>query len=230
MINNLRAKPLKQKEISNNNIFELSTNNPKQIDKSNNVHIAHIFEIKENEELYIHSQFNDNAFAIICNEFFLNFIEKSKRVDFSYYYFSEDNKVKIYLYDMKKTFSGIDMIIHLVEQWKQSIKTAQACVVQLDDYYIDTIQLGIITENNDVDGRIRDLEPILHLETVSSNISSFIASKRKANTSDIIAKSKLLKGFDEGKVTINGCSYEYDVRLFDNRTYHMYFNDGVLEK
>ena len=179
MINNLRAKPLKQKEIPDNNIFELLKNNPKQINKSNNIHIAHIFESNENENLYVHSQFNDDAFAIICNEFFLNFIENSKKVDCSYYYFAEDNKVKIYLYDMKKTFSGIDMIIHLVEQWKQSIKTAQTCVIQLDDYYVDTIQLGIITENNDVDGRIRDLEPILHPETVSSNVSSFIASKRR---------------------------------------------------
>ena len=179
MINNLRAKPLKQKEIPDNNIFELLKNNPKQINKSNNIHIAHIFESNENENLYVHSQFNDDVFAIICNEFFLTFIENSKKVDCSYYYFAEDNKVKIYLYDMKKTFSGIDMIIHLVEQWKQSIKTAQACVIQLDDYYVDTIQLGIITENNDVDGRIRDLEPILHPETVSSNVSSFIASKRR---------------------------------------------------
>lgn len=131
---------------------------------------------------------------------------------------------------MKKSFSGINMIIHLVEQWIQSIKTAQACVVQLDSYYIDTIQLGIITENDDVDRRKRDLEPILHPETVSSNVSSFIASKRKASTSDIIAKSKLLKGFDEGKVTINGCTYEYDVRLFSNQEHHMYFYDGVLKR
>ena len=217
MIDNLRAKRLKPKELSNDNIFELLTNNPKQIDKSNNEHIAHIFESKENEDLYVHSQFNDNAFAMICNEFFLNFIENSKRVDFSYYYFAEDNKVKIYLYDMKKTFSGIDMIIHLVEQWKQSIKTAQACVVQLDDYYIDTIQLGIITENDDVDGRIRDLEPILHPEPTSSSVPVFIAHKHMANTADVIAKSKLLKGFDEGKVTINGCTYRYDIRLFDGQ-------------
>lgn len=230
MIKNLRAKPLKQKEISEDNIFQLATNSPKQVDKSNNHHIAYIFESKENENLYIHSQFNDNAFAIICNEFFLNFIENSKKVDFSYYYFAEKNNVSIFLYDMKKSFSGIDMIIHLVEQWIQSLKTAQACVVQLDNYYIDTIQLGIITENNDVVRRKRELEPILHPEIVSSNVSSFIASKRKANTSDIIAISKLLKGFDEGKITINGCTYEYDVRLFSNQEHHMYFYDGVLKK
>lgn len=230
MIDNLRAKAVKQKEISDNNIFELWTNTPKQINIFNNSHIAHIFESSENENLYIHSQFNDNAFAIICNEFFLNFIENSKKVDFSYYYFAEKNNVSIFLYDMKKSFSGIDMIIHLVEQWIQSLKTAQACVVQLDNYYIDTIQLGIITENNDVVRRKRELEPILHPEIVSSNVSSFIASKRKANTSDIIAISKLLKGFDEGKITINGCTYEYDVRLFSNQEHHMYFYDGVLKK
>ena len=131
---------------------------------------------------------------------------------------------------MKKTFSGIDMIIHLVGQWKQSIKTAQACMLQFEyDVYFN-INIGIITENNDVERRKRDLEPILHPEPTSSSVPAFIAHKHMANTVDVIPKSKLLKGFDEGKVTINGCTYEYDVRVFDNKEYHMHFNDGVLEK
>lgn len=96
MIKNLRAKPLKQKEISEDNIFKLAANSPKQIDKSNNRHIAYIFESKENENLYIHSQFNDDAFAIICNEFVLNFIENSKKVDLSYYYFADNNSVSVF--------------------------------------------------------------------------------------------------------------------------------------
>ena len=55
---NLRARPLKQKEIPDNNIFELLKNNPKQINKSNNIHIAHIFESNENENLYLTKRMN----------------------------------------------------------------------------------------------------------------------------------------------------------------------------
>ena len=49
-----------------------------------------------------------------------------------------------------------------------------------------------------------------------------------------IAKSDFQSRYDYSKaehlMVLSTCSYEYDVRLFDNRTYHMYFNDGVLEK
>lgn len=223
----MRATKVKEKEI-NGNTFELTKNTPKQIDKENNSHIAHIHEDGENEDVYIHSQFDDDAFAMIGNEFYLNFLKLPKKVDISYYYFALDSKVSIFLYDMKKTFAGKNDIINLIEQWKSSIIDAKYCIMKLDDYEISNIKIGVITEENDAERRKRELQPILHPDVISRNIPSFIKSNRKANISYIIPQAMLLKGFDEGKVTICGDTYEFDIREFDDKKHHMYFVNGVL--
>lgn len=229
MIKNLRAKPLKDKETENN-IYKLKKNTLKQINKENNSHIIHIYEENEDENLFIHSQFCDDSFAIIGNEFRLNFMENPKKVDLSYYSFIEDNKVIIYLYDIKKTFAGIDVIIHLIEQWKSSICDAKYCIDKLESYQISNICIGVITEENDIERRNIDLKPILHPDSISSAIPSFMISQHRADTLDRIAKAKLLSGFDEGKVTICGITYEYDIRIFNEKRHDMYFNNGVLKE
>lgn len=179
---------------------------------------------------FIHSQFSGDSFAVIGNEFHLNFMENPKRVDLSYYSFSEDNKAIIYLYDIKKTFAGIDVIIHLIEQWKSSICDAMYCINKLETYQISNIYIGVITEENDTERRNIDLKPILHPDSILPTIPSFMISQHMADTSDLIAKVKLLRGFDEGKITICGITYEYDIRIFDEKRHNMYFNNGVLKE
>lgn len=229
MIRNLRAKALRKNDI-NDNVFKLKKNTPKMIDKHNNSHIGHICEQKEDENLYIHSLFEDDSFAIICNEFYLNFMENPKKVDLSYYSFTKEQSVMVYLYDMKKSFVGVDDIINLIEQWKSSICDAKYCIEKLETYSMPDIHIGVITEKNDVERRKRELKPILHPDDISSDVPSFIASQHKANTVDSIPKAKLLKGFDEGKVTICGVTYKYDIRMFDkNQRHDMHFVNGILK-
>lgn len=234
MIKELRAKPVKKKEIKNN-IFDLKPNNPKQIDVNNNSHIAHIYELKESENvdehLYIHSEFTDDASAMIGNEFYLNFLENSKKVDMSYYYFSSDKKVTVYLYDMKKTFAGIETIIHLIEQWKGSIADSKSCIEQLEGYKLLKIQIGVITENDDSERRKYEIESVLnkakHKE--NENIPSFMVHQRHADNVNNMVKAKMLNGFIDGKITICGCTYSYDVREFTNKRHDMWFKDGFLK-
>lgn len=216
-------------------IFKLSKLLPKIIDKSNNSHTIHIHEEDEKnkvkEDLYIHSQFNNDAFAIIGNEYYLtNFLKTPNAVDMSYYYVGVDNQVIIYLYEMKKSFAGEHEMEDIIEQWDQSIRTAKACFIQLQECIIKDIQIGVITENNDIERRKRELQPILHPAPISTNLPQYMQHQRRADLSANIAKAKLLKGFDEGKVTIDGVTYEYDVREFDNQKHDMYFEDGQLKK
>lgn len=231
MIERLRAKTVKKKEIENN-IFNLKTNTPKLINKSNNSHIAYIHETKEaekvDEHLFIHSKFTDDATAMVGNEFCSNFLDNPKKVDMSYYYFSSDKKVTVYLYDMKKTFAGIDVIIHLIEQWKGSIADAKSFMEQLEDYEISHIQIGLITEDNDIERRKREIEPILNSNKHQENIPSFMVHQYRADNANNIAKAKILKGVIDGKVTIRGFTYNYDVREFINKKHDMYFEDGIL--
>ena len=44
-----------------------------------------------------------------------------------------------------------------------------------------------------------------------------------------IRKRKLLSHFDEGIVIIDGQTYTYDVRLFDEKKHDLFFIDGVLK-
>lgn len=230
MIENLRAKRVKEKHLKDN-VFELTKNTPVQINKENNLHAAHIHEEDEDEDCFIRSQFCDESCAMICKEFCLNFLKDPKKVDLSYYYFSEDKKAIVYLYDMKKTFAGIDVIIHLIEQWQSSIGDAKYCVDTVAYKLTDSdIHIGVITENNDTERRNNELQSILHPETLPDGIPSFVKSQRKADTADQIARAKILTGFDKGKVTIGGITYDYDVRTFVDKKHNMYFKNGLLEQ
>lgn len=233
MIYNLRAKLVEECDIKDG-VFELRNNTPKLITKMNNSHIACVWEKNEEENCFVHFQFCDEAFAMICKEFYLNFYNAPKRVDLSYYYFAEDKTAIVYLYDMKKTFAGVDDMIRLIEQWKSSICDAKYCVEKTDIYQLThyNIHIGVITENNDVERRNNELRPILYPEPepLPGGLPTFITSKHQANTADHIAKAKILTGFDKGKVTIGGITYDYDVRTFINKEHHMYFNDGLLKQ
>ena len=59
-------------------------------------------------------------------------------------------------------------------------------------------------------------------------VSTGSKHKQAAVRSNLIAKAKVLEGFDEGKVTIRGITYNYDIRTFDDKEHHMFFTDGIL--
>lgn len=212
-------------------IFTLDGNHePRIINRANNDDIICIREKKENEDLYVHTTFDDDGFAIIGNEYYLfNFLKQPKAVDMSYYYIGVDDKAKIYLYDMKKTFAGEHEMEDIIEQWAQSIRTAKACFIQLKECKINDIQIGVITENNDIERRKRELKKILNPEPVSNKIEDYMQHQREADKSSDNDKAKILKGFDEGKVTIDGVTYEFDVREFVDKKHHMYFENGQLK-
>ena len=230
---NLRAKHLKEKDISDG-LITLKMNTPKLIDCKNNADIAVIHEQKPAEDVdeycYIHSVFNDEATAMICNEFRLDFLKKSKAVDLSYYYFAADKNSKVYLYDFKKTFAQKETILHLIEQWESSICDAKYCIEKTREYKLanSDIYIGVITENNDTERRNIELAIILYPEPIPDNIPSSIKSKRLANYSTKISEARALREFDKGKVTISGVTYHYDIRTFINKKHEMYFIDGIL--
>lgn len=227
MFEQINAKKIKSEEI-NNSVFTLKKNTPKLINKDNNENTALLLEENENENCFIHSEFTDDSFALICNEFCLNFLKKPKKIDLSYYYFNT-NKSIVYLYDMKKTLTGIDVILHLYEQWKSSILDAKYCMDKTDLYSVadSDIHIGVITEDNDVKTRNNNLHEVLYPTPPQAN-DDFIKHKQAAVRSNLIAKAKVLEGFDEGKVTIRGITYNYDIRTFDDKEHHMFFKDGIL--
>lgn len=229
MIDGLRAAKLKPKEIKDN-FFILEKNKPKQINFEHNDVILLIKEEETNEELFIHSSFAGDEFAIIGKEYCLNFKNDPPKVDLTYIFMTKEKEAIIYLYDMKKTFAGIDVILKLIEQWKSSISTAEYCMEQLDGYEIAMINIGVITENDDIERRNREINHIFSKAEVPQKMSSFMKSKYLADNAEYFKKAQILTGFLDGQVTIRNCTYNYDIKIFTEKKFDMFFDNGIIRK
>lgn len=233
MLTTLRATPLKSNEIVND-YFLLKKNTPKLINKKNNSHVIQIHEDSAGEDCYIHSSISGNAFAHIGNEFCLNFMKNPKKVDLSYYFFPESKLAVVYLYDMKATFAGKNVLLHLIEQWKSSIADAKYCINVVDEYQLAErdIHIGVITENNDESYRKRELKSIrkqINETRAEDGIASFVQYKHKAAIAELVKCEKILSEIEGGKITIDGVTYSIDIRQFEEKVHNMYFRDGVLD-
>jgi len=233
MIDGLRAKKLKAAEISKGE-YILTKNSPKMIDKGSNKCRGILIEEEQDEKLRILSIFNDDSFALIAHEYTLNFFDQSKAADFFYLYFGEDTKIVSYIYDLKKTLAGIEVIVHLVEQWKMGIATAKACEALLrykgTGYVLDyeNIHIGVITENDDIERRKRDVEDLRKKMVTVSNIAQFVIHMHKANTVSVNSKLKVLEEFEAGYIMFDGKKYDFDIKRFVNQEYTFNFCDGKL--
>lgn len=231
MINSLTAKKLNISKVEEGR-FELKKNTPVQIDKDHNNIVISLHELGDStdELCLINSVFHDGATALVGKEFRLNYLRDAKKVDLSYYYFAESKRVFIYLYDLKKTLAGIEVMIHLVEQWTSSVCDARYCVEKMDGYSLSDadIHIGVITEENDEDRRRRELNDLFTDDPIPDGVNSFTAAKHKVSDAGKIVKRKLLKGFDEGNVTIKGITFTFDVRMIQNKEHQMFFTDGIL--
>ena len=55
-------------------------------------------------------------------------------------------------------------------------------------------------------------------------------SKHLADNTTNAILAKKLSGFLEGKITINGHTYKYDIRKFVDKKHDMYFNEDILKE
>ena len=222
---------VKQKDIRGG-VYVLKNNSPVQINCQLNMIAVQLHETKENEYCDIYSTFSDGAAAMIAKEFFRNDFPQLKKVDLFYFYFSEKKIASVYLYDLKKAFVGNDTIIHLIEQWTSSICNSAWYISQLEDSYClypANIHLGVITEDNDDERRRRELRQLQEDVAPSGELNSFTVHKRLAHKGQLLKKKKLLEDAIEGKVTINGNMYVFDIRTFEGKQHQMYFVDGALQ-
>ncbi len=114
---------------------------------------------------------------------------------------------------------------------RKNLDDAEYCIKKLSDYgnyEIADIFIGVITEDNDEERRNKEIASLSSPDSTEPNIPSFIKSKHLANTADNIMKANLLKGLDEGRITISGKIYSVDVRVFIDKRYDLYFERGRL--
>lgn len=237
MIEELRATRPKANDRSSK-LCTLKKNTPVIIDKNFNSYKLLLYENKAeegvDEKLYIESTFNDDSFALVTEEYKINVLKNSKAPDFSYYYFKSNNNMIVYLYDLKKTLVGLDTIIHLVDQWTMGIATAKSCEVILNanhnNYALEDIHIGVVTENDDAEKRKRDLDILKKQSEMLKDkaIPEFVINMHKADLASDIQKIKILQRFEDGYMEFEGKNIKFDVRVFVNNEYTLKFTDGVL--
>ena len=222
---------VKQNDIRDG-VFVLKNNTPVQINCQLNNVAVQLHETKEDEYCDIHSTFSDGAAAVVAKEFYQKKFPQAKKVDLFYFYFSEEKMASVYLYDFKKAFVGNNTIIHIIDQWASSIDNSNWFISKLEDSYClypANIHIGVITEVNDDERRRRELCQLQEGAALSGDLYNFTVHKRMAHQGQLLKKKKLLEDAIEGKVTINGNLYQFDIRTFEGKQHQMYFVDGALQ-
>lgn len=248
MIENIKAKPIKPKNISPDKTYKLQKNNQRQINQNNNECVILVVEDKEKEILKIVSNMIGEEFAIIGSELALiNLYDPPKSVDLSYFAFIPEEKyteinkddkktfkIIVYLYDMKKSFQGTDVIMHLIEQWKSSYKQTIPYMDSLSDAIniCDDIEykIGVVTENYDPDRLYREIHGEYERKP---DFGGFLEKMYNATQSQKIKKESLIEDFFKRKTCIDGKWFDIDVRLFDKKendysSHTMIFEHGIL--
>ena len=86
-----------------------------------------------------------------------------------------------------------------------------------------------VTQNLGWSQRNRDLQPLIHPTPSPQELPHYLMLQHQADQAIQISQAKILTGFDEGKVTICGITYVYDIRTFNKKQHDMHFTDGRLE-
>lgn len=186
------------------------------------------------EVIYIKSCLAPDEWYFIGNEYCLNLLEKPKKVDLNYIFFSDSTHTAIsYSIDFKKTLGGKDVILKLIQQWTCALLYANIILLALNDYKMGTSHVGVITENNDreylkrtIDALKKDIGPD---GSVNPLMPAFLIDKNATQNIPNKRELKILEDFYDGKVYINNQCYNIDIRTMTNSTYTLQFNSGVLQ-
>lgn len=189
-----------------------------------------LFEEKEEETLWIECITKQGDCGLIGCECKNNY-DCQKAVDFCYIYFSvEEDSSICHLYDLKKTVAQVNVIKHLVEQWRNSIRYAKSVCA----YYSTNIQsffLGVVTELFDEDCIRRNIaEYVSHERNVeSSRIPSMVKNNVKKNFRYIPGMRSILELFVQKKIAFDREVYDFRCYNCENKEYHMFFSNGILQ-
>lgn len=155
-----------------------------------------------------------------------------KAVDFFYTYFlTKDGEAICHLYDVKESIGyGADVIKHLVEQWRDSIKFARSVCA----YYSVGIQsffLGVVADKYDDQGVTKLLADYKQTRRDLDNpvIPSIIKNNLRKNFRDVPGMLPILNLFVQKKFFFDGQNYGFKSFLCANHEYRMNFVNGILQ-
>lgn len=169
----------------------------------------------------------ENQEAIFSEEYKPKMIDVSKMVDITVflYYITEkqcidtDGQACLYLYDVKDTIGGKDVIFHLIEQWKAGITSA----LDFTRYIGDTkYRIGVITRDYNVERVEKEItkceEEIKKLD-FREDMPKLIMAKNSSRKMVAIQELKILKDFKNMAFYKGNQKYTYDYMLLDEHNF-----------
>lgn len=199
-----------------------------------------IFSINEQDEendvyevLNISSKISNDDCALIGYEYKNPLVKAPKAADMIYIHFSKTNEIaQVYVYDLKRSLGGKDIILKLIYQLEDSLIHAKNIVASLKKYS-GVYTIGVVTESYDRK-KLEEQIAILQQSVVPNpNVPSFVQAKKKTQTIIDIQELKYIKDFYRGIVRILGVEYKVDIHYFKMQekvsVLEMNFIDGVLQ-
>ena len=224
------SSPLEQFKRCDDFFLIDNTNKFAKISNAENGLKFKLYEKKEDETLWITCETALDDCGLIGSECKNNY-DCQKAVDFCYIYFvSSNRKAYCHLYDLKKNIGyGENVIKHLVEQWRNSIRYVRSvCVFYSSE--IEKIYFGVVAETYDEAGVARLLNDCEQQEDDidNSRIPVMIKDNVRKNFRHNPGMLSILKLFVQKKFSFENQIYDFCCFKSANKEYYMNFLNGVL--
>lgn len=201
-----------------------------KISKTRTINFKEVQQDGSIDRVDINILLKENQEAIFSEEYKPKAIDTCKKVDIMVFIYGitddrdidKGSEATLYLYDVKDTIGGKDVIFHLVEQWKEGIRSA----LDFTRYATETrYNIGVITRNYDtkrIDEEITKCEKELSGISSQKNMPALVLAKNYINKRIVVEKElEILKSFRnmiffEGKE-----KYTYNYKLMDKNNYYL---------
>ncbi len=216
--------PLKNKmAIQEHKLYKITANCPEfELDEKGSKHrVNMVYKFAEAEYGLFGMEYKP--------EFLYKYVKDiGKAVDIMAVVMNEDQlKVASYLYDIKETFNGSDVISHGLEQIRASLRHEKALIDPYCGHFKRKRKVGIITgefKKDRIKKKIQDLESDLKKD--NTNVPAMVV--KKVASVNIAQKEELrmLQNVLDNKVEFEDESYHLDIILSDklsDGTYHCEF-------
>lgn len=212
------------------NINQLNRNTLYSVPSSNIIPFEEQQEDGTKDLVQLRYNLSENDAGFYGSEYRPGFLAKSdcKAVDIlAMVTNDEQKKVTSYLYDVKRTIGGEDVIYHFVEQIQDSLLHKQAMIQYLDGYQ-EKEHLGVVTAMFDelrIESSINEKKESLSKNDTTS-MAPMLASKIEGINLRIKKELSILENFQQRKIEFQQKLHNFEVHLMqlEGKNYSLELN------
>lgn len=192
--------------------------------------LLHEKDSNADEKIWITTSFTGTEYSFLGHEYSMPYLVDSKAADLLYIYVSAQENpsaAHCYVYDVKKTTGGEDMILHLIKQWDTTMYDAVSLAERLQCPIKKYI--GIFTEeyNQNMLKYAIDYFRTNRQKRYDKLNLDFIERKRRAQT-DVKDLEALRRFLNKKEAFVQNEWLPIDIRIIKNGEYHITFDGSKI--